>query len=122
MIRRTALSIGVAIAVLGPLSSLTPASASPPTRPTGFTLNQFNDAPDAKLGNGKCDVDTSLTGNQCTLRAAVQEADYWGPGSNININSDSSIFLRSSSTRWIYSGKGTAQEGSDSSAKRTWSN
>jgi uncharacterized repeat protein (TIGR01451 family) len=55
--------------------------------PVGFTVNMTTDGKDAKLGNGKCDTDLGSTGNQCTLRAAVMEADWWGTKINIAISS-----------------------------------
>ena len=39
-----------------------------------FTVNETGDEPDASL-NGNCDVDAAAAGNQCTLRAAIQEAN-----------------------------------------------
>ena len=40
-----------------------------------FTANQQFDAPDTNLGNGKCDAVSETPGQQCTLRAAVQETN-----------------------------------------------
>ncbi len=40
-----------------------------------FTANELFDAPDAKPGNGKCDAVPGTEGQQCTLRAAVQESN-----------------------------------------------
>jgi CSLREA domain-containing protein len=40
-----------------------------------FTVNRTADTPDANLSNAVCDVDTAAAGNQCTLRAAIQEAN-----------------------------------------------
>jgi hypothetical protein len=57
-----------------------PASAS-----TTFVVNRIGDAPDLNLTNAKCDTSTA-TGNQCTLRAAIQEANDTGGGVTINFN------------------------------------
>lgn len=40
-----------------------------------FTVNSTADLADANLGNSLCDVDLVATGSQCTLRAAIQEAN-----------------------------------------------
>src|SRR5215210_3868966 len=40
-----------------------------------FTVNSTADTPDANLSNAVCDVNPSASGNQCTLRAAIQEAN-----------------------------------------------
>jgi hypothetical protein len=40
-----------------------------------FTVNRTGDAPDANLANAACDVNASASGNQCTLRAAIEEAN-----------------------------------------------
>lgn len=43
-----------------------------------FTVNSTGDEPDASVGDNVCDVDTSTPGEQCTLRAAIQEANANG--------------------------------------------
>jgi CSLREA domain-containing protein/uncharacterized repeat protein (TIGR01451 family) len=59
----------------------TPARASV----LGSTVNTTSDAPDANLGDGKCG--TSVAG-QCSLRAAIQQANFNGSAVNtINIPS-----------------------------------
>jgi CSLREA domain-containing protein len=40
-----------------------------------FTVNMTSDAVDSNPGDGRCDVDASAAMNQCTLRAAIQEAN-----------------------------------------------
>src|SRR5688572_1294895 len=40
-----------------------------------LTVNTLTDAADAAVGNGQCDTDEATAGNQCTLRAAIQEAN-----------------------------------------------
>jgi CSLREA domain-containing protein len=41
-----------------------------------FTVNSTGDQSDANVGDSKCDVDLGAAGNQCTLRAAIEEANY----------------------------------------------
>src|SRR5688572_28974328 len=40
-----------------------------------LTVNMLADAADAAVGNGQCDTDQATAGDQCTLRAAIQEAN-----------------------------------------------
>ncbi len=40
-----------------------------------YTVNSTADEPDASAGDNLCDVDTSTPGEQCTLRAAIQDAN-----------------------------------------------
>jgi CSLREA domain-containing protein len=40
-----------------------------------FTVNMATDEPDGDLGDGKCDVKLATPGDQCTLRAAIQQAN-----------------------------------------------
>ena len=48
---------------------------SPPLAAMTLTVNSLGDQADASVGNGSCDVDTGTSGDQCTLRAAMQEAN-----------------------------------------------
>ncbi len=43
-----------------------------------FTVTDAGDAGDADPGDGRCDVDASTPGDQCTLRAALREANLVG--------------------------------------------
>ena len=43
-----------------------------------FTADQLFDAQDARPGDGKCDVSAETAGQQCTLRAAIQESNALG--------------------------------------------
>jgi len=64
----------VAIALLGALvmvGLLAPQARAVST----FTVNLTADTPDANLSNAVCDVNPTASGNQCTLRAALQEAN-----------------------------------------------
>jgi hypothetical protein len=49
--------------------------AAKPAHAVNFTVNRAGDAPDSNLANAACDVNASQSGNQCTLRAAIQEAN-----------------------------------------------
>jgi CSLREA domain-containing protein len=40
-----------------------------------FTVDQTVDTPDANVGDGDCDVSLAAIGFQCTLRAAIEEAN-----------------------------------------------
>ncbi len=52
-----------------------------------FEVNMTDDIPDANIGDMICDVDTTMPGKQCTLRAAIQEA-------NASLDDDDIITLR----------------------------
>ena len=58
----------------GQLLPLLNPPASPPVAST-LTVNTLGDQADASVGNGICDVDSGTSGDQCTLRAAIQEAN-----------------------------------------------
>lgn len=50
-----------------------------------FTVDAFEDRPDADVGDGACDADLAAAEPQCTLRAAVEEANATlalGPGTD----------------------------------------
>ena len=62
-----------------------------------FTVNRVGDAADLNAGNGTCDS-ASAAGSQCTLRAAIQEANAH-PGADIikfKITSSSKVITPSS--------------------------
>jgi CSLREA domain-containing protein len=52
---------------------------------TTFVVNRIGDAVDMNVGNGICDTSTN-TGRQCTLRAAIQEANVIAGEDTINFN------------------------------------
>jgi hypothetical protein len=52
---------------------------------TTYTVNDPGDASDANTADLLCDVDTGTSGDQCTLRAAIQQA-------NVNAGTDTIIF------------------------------
>src|SRR5437899_13050639 len=48
-----------------------------------FTVNASTDLADSSVGDGHCDTDGNLgDGDQCTLRAAIQETNNHGAGPN----------------------------------------
>jgi CSLREA domain-containing protein len=76
---RTLLKASVLAAmVCGALAFASPAWAAT------FTVNQTNDAPDRSPGDGRCDTSTA-TGLQCSLRAAVQEANALAGADTVNV-------------------------------------
>jgi hypothetical protein len=72
-VRRSAVWM-VAIALLAALVMV--GLLAPQARAVGtFSVNRPADTEDANLSNAVCDVNPIASGNQCTLRAAVQEAN-----------------------------------------------
>src|SRR5262245_41808561 len=53
--------------------------------PLTFTVNKTTDASDRAVGDAKCDTSTKA-GNQCTLRAAIQEANHSAELDTIKFN------------------------------------
>jgi CSLREA domain-containing protein len=51
---------------------------------TTFTVNSTADTPDASLAGTACDVDVFTSGDQCTLRAAIQQANATSGADAIN--------------------------------------
>jgi CSLREA domain-containing protein len=68
------------LALLGPLASVPVAQASGET----FVVNGTGDQSDASLIDdpNRCDVNVALSGRQCTLRAAIEEANHT-PGADL---------------------------------------
>jgi CSLREA domain-containing protein len=60
---------------------LVPAGAAQAGGPAFFTVNTTADTADANTADETCDADTGTPGAQCTLRAALQEANV-APGTN----------------------------------------
>lgn len=62
--------------VLGLLAVLILLLAAQPARAVStFVVNRTTDQADASTADDVCDVDTGTAGNQCTLRAAIQQAN-----------------------------------------------
>jgi parallel beta-helix repeat protein len=93
---RTARVVLLSLAVSGALAPLT-GPASVLAGSATFVVNRTGDGSDMNLADTKCDTSTT-TGNQCSLRAAIQEANDT-PGSdtiNFNITSASKVIQPSS--------------------------
>ena len=74
------LLIGLCLCAILPFSALLYQSANAAS--ATFTVNSNGDEVDTNVGDGVCDVDLATPDNQCTLRAAIQEA---------NANADSTL-------------------------------
>jgi len=62
-------------------------AAQPAHASTTFTVNDTRDSPDASsTAGGTCDIDVFIDGNQCTLRAAIQQANATSGADTINFN------------------------------------
>ena len=59
---------------------------SSPAHAANLIVNRTGDAPDINLANAACDSNASQAGNQCTLRAAIQEANDTAVADTINFN------------------------------------
>lgn len=66
---------GTTLLLLSAVVGASPASAAAANI---FTVNQTGDQPDADTGDGICDHDLVTGGQQCTLRAAIQQAIVLG--------------------------------------------
>jgi CSLREA domain-containing protein len=62
------------------------AAIKPAHAATIFTVNSTGDEADADLTDTVCDVDTGAGGDQCTLRAAIQEANTTTDADTITFN------------------------------------
>jgi CSLREA domain-containing protein len=67
-----ALAAGLLLAAMMTASLMT---AAPAHTADTFTVDRVVDTPDVDVGDGDCDVTLAVTGFQCTLRAAIQEAN-----------------------------------------------
>ncbi len=74
---------GLALVLLVALSAF--AAHATPVLAATFTVNRIGDTADLNLANAACDV-SSNSGNQCTLRAAIQEANDTPGADTINFN------------------------------------
>jgi CSLREA domain-containing protein len=94
-----------ALLLLG-LQAAKPAHAASTT----FTVNSTGDAPDATT-DGTCDSDVSASEDQCTLRAAIQEANATTDADTINFNISSTDCDATSGVCTINVGSSTAASG-----------
>lgn len=60
--------------------------AAKPAYASTFNVNLEGDASDANTTDGKCDMITSISGDQCTLRAAIEQANATDDADIINFN------------------------------------
>ncbi len=60
--------------------------AANPAHAATFTVDRAGDAQDANLANAACDINVAVAGSQCTLRAAIQEANDTSGDDTINFN------------------------------------
>src|SRR5919206_3686719 len=72
----TSLAAILAVTVAAGLIGFAPAAQA-----IGFTVNTFSDGADVHPGDKHCDANAGASGDQCTLRAAVVEADARGDAS-----------------------------------------
>ena len=76
-----------ALVVLAMLASLLAVLAVRPAHATSiFTVNLTSDEADASVTDGLCDVSPLTSGSQCTLRAAIHQADFTLGADTINFN------------------------------------
>jgi CSLREA domain-containing protein len=74
------IALGVLLIAAAAVAQATPVAAA-----TTFVVNKIGDAADMNLANTKCDTSAN-SGNQCTLRAAIQEANDTPGVDTINFN------------------------------------
>ena len=73
-------SLVLSLCALSSVLAPSPAAAAGP-----FVVNKTGDASDRNIGNGTCDS-SKKSGNQCTFRAAIQEANSGSAIDTINFN------------------------------------
>jgi hypothetical protein len=61
-------------------------ASAPAHAATTFTVNNSSDAPDAFTTSNTCDTDVFTSGDQCSLRAAIQQANATTGADVINFN------------------------------------
>jgi hypothetical protein len=101
------LSAAVTVALL---LALFVAAGPARSAPTTFIVNSTDDAGDAAL-DGTCDSDNSTTGEQCTLRAAIQEANSTADADTIEFNIPNTDCAATSGVCTINVGSSTAASG-----------
>jgi hypothetical protein len=80
--RTVVLALLVALMAVGLMLAARPIHAA-----TTFTVNLTGDQPDFSGSDGRCDTDSSaFNGTQCTLRAAIQQANATPGADSINFN------------------------------------
>jgi hypothetical protein len=76
------------------LAASTLVLAGGPAYAATFTVNRTGDTADANLANAACDVNASASGNQCTLRAAIQESNDTAAADVIRFNIASNVSVK----------------------------
>jgi CSLREA domain-containing protein len=82
--KKKVLALGMVVAGMMAASLLM--AASPAHASTTFVVNSSGDSPDASTDVAACDVDKFTSGDQCTLRAAIQQANATGGADTISFN------------------------------------
>jgi hypothetical protein len=77
-----------AVLLAGAVTALVIMFHSAPASAGGFTVNLTIDQVDANVADGRCDVDSGTAGDQCTLRAAVQQANASAGQDSIQLPAD----------------------------------
>ena len=75
MLITSALGLRLSLVVALLVAIVAVAADSPPASAAGFTVNLATDQQDAGSGDGVCDIDLMAIGLQCTLRAAIEQAN-----------------------------------------------
>lgn len=78
--RRARRWLRLGLCLIAPLILIWPASVA---EAANFVVNAPADADDANLGDGRCDIVPGAPGDQCTLRAAIRQANALGGSSQI---------------------------------------
>lgn len=86
-----------------------------PLKNSTFTVTETGDQSDASAGNGVCDYDAGTPGSQCTLRAAIQEANALAGSDIVAFN-----IPTSSSGYRDYDTPGTASSGDSAGGDDYW--
>ena len=81
--RAKALAFGL-LATFMALSLMLVATKPAQAASSTFTVNRTTNESDANTADGVCDVDTATVGDQCTLRAAIQQANATTDADTIN--------------------------------------
>ena len=83
MRKRRVLAAGLLVAAMMAAGML---GSAPAHAATTFTVNDTSDAPDAFTTSNICDTDVFTSGDQCSLRAAIQQANATTGADVINFN------------------------------------
>jgi CSLREA domain-containing protein len=76
-----------------------------------FTVNLTTDEFDANFNDGICDIDLATSGEQCTLRAAINEAGFNNSNDTIGFSVAGEITLITDESLFIFSNNFNSNEG-----------